>query len=81
MNHTFFNIETCHFLFIKWDRLSILQMYTALGGVPYYWSLVDFTKSVAENVDLMFFSDNATLKLELLARSTHIKYTLKGIKQ
>lgn len=48
----------------KWDRLSILQMYTALGGVPYYWSLVDFTKSVAENVDLMFFSDNATLKLE-----------------
>ena len=48
----------------RWDRLAILQMYTALGGVPYYWSLVDFTKSVAENIDKMFFDDSAKLKLE-----------------
>lgn len=45
----------------KWDRLSILQAYTVLGGVPYYWGLLDFTKSVAENIDTLFFSENGEL--------------------
>ncbi|MGM9747287.1 MAG: ATP-binding protein, partial [Candidatus Cryptobacteroides sp.] len=48
----------------KWDRLSILQMYMALGGIPYYFSLVDFNKSVAENIDALFFSQDAELKKE-----------------
>jgi AAA+ ATPase superfamily predicted ATPase len=48
----------------KWDRLSILQMYMALGGIPYYFSLVDFSKSAAENIDALFFSQDAELKKE-----------------
>ena len=48
----------------KWDRLSILQMYMALGGIPYYFSLVDFSKSPAENIDALFFSQDAELKKE-----------------
>ena len=48
----------------KWDRLSILQMYMALGGIPYYFSLVDFSKSAAENIDALFFSQDAELRKE-----------------
>ena len=48
----------------KWDRLSILQMYMALGGIPYYFSLVDFNKSAAENIDALFFSQDAELRKE-----------------
>lgn len=51
----------------RWDRLSILQMYSSIGGIPYYLSLLDLNLSVAENVDLMFFSDNAKLKEEYRA--------------
>ena len=51
----------------KWDRLSILQAYSVLGGVPYYLSLLDFNKSVADNIDEMFFSDDAKLKEEYRA--------------
>ena len=48
----------------KWDRLSILQMYMALGGIPYYFSLVDFSKSAAENIDALFFSQDEELRKE-----------------
>ena len=51
----------------RWDRLSILQAYTVLGGIPYYLSLLDFGESVAENIDRMFFSDDALLKDEYRA--------------
>ena len=33
-------------------------MYCVLGGVPLYWSLIDYTKSVEENTDLMFFAES-----------------------
>ena len=48
----------------KWDRLSILQAYTALGGVPYYWGLLDFERSVADNIDTLFFSGDGELSRE-----------------
>ncbi len=51
----------------KWDRLSILQAYSVLGGIPYYLSLLDFNESVAENIDRMFFLDEALLKDEYKA--------------
>lgn len=51
----------------RWDRLSILQVYSILGGVPYYLSLLDFSKSVADNIDALFFSDDAKLKDEYRA--------------
>ena len=51
----------------KWDRLSIMQAYSVLGGVPYYLSLLDFNKSVADNIDEMFFSDDAKLREEYRA--------------
>ena len=48
----------------KWDRMTILQLYLALGGIPYYFSLLDPGKSAAENIDMLFFSTDADLKDE-----------------
>lgn len=48
----------------KWDRMTILQLYLALGGVPYYFSLLDPAKSAAENIDMLFFSTNAEFRDE-----------------
>jgi hypothetical protein len=48
----------------KWDRMTILQLYLALGGIPYYFSLLDPGKNAAENIDMLFFSTDADLKDE-----------------
>jgi hypothetical protein len=48
----------------KWDRMTILQVYAALGGIPYYFSLLDPIKSAAENIDMLFFSTDAEFKDE-----------------
>ena len=39
-------------------------MYCVLGGVPLYWSLIDYTKSVEENIDLMLFAEAPILEGE-----------------
>jgi len=48
----------------KWSRVSILQTYMALGGVPYYLSLLDMDDSTANNIDNLFFAYDAPLKDE-----------------
>ena len=47
-----------------WDRYQILQCYMYFGGVPFYLSLLDYQKSIAQNVDLLFFQDGARLANE-----------------
>ncbi|MCR5456043.1 MAG: AAA family ATPase [Bacteroidales bacterium] len=47
-----------------YDRYSICQLYMAIGGVPYYLSLLDNSKSVAQNIDALFFGIKAQLKNE-----------------
>lgn len=49
---------------IKWDRLSILQIYMIMGGVPYYLSLLKKGESIIQAVDRLYFSANATLQTE-----------------
>ena len=44
-----------------WDRYQIMQSYMCLGGIPFYYSLLDGTKSFAQNVDLLFFQNGAKL--------------------
>ena len=36
----------------------------ALGGVPYYWSLIHNGESLMQNIDRMFFGKNAILREE-----------------
>lgn len=47
-----------------WSRHTILQTYMALGGVPYYLSLLQSEESLAVNLDRLFFSQDAPLRRE-----------------
>ncbi len=47
-----------------WERLSILQTYMALGGIPYYLSLISRDESPAMAIDRLFFSENGELQRE-----------------
>lgn len=48
----------------RWPRITILQMYMILGGVPYYLSMIDPKKNLPDNVDSLFFAEDAELKGE-----------------
>jgi len=46
------------------NRHQILQCYMIMGGIPYYWGLIRNNLSFAQNIDYIFFSENAPLKNE-----------------
>lgn len=48
----------------NWDRYQITEAYMVFGGVPYYYSLIDFKKSLAQNIDSMFFNKGGQLTNE-----------------
>ena len=48
----------------KWDRLQIAQCYMAMGGVPYYLSLIRPQDSLMQNIDRLYFGKNAELREE-----------------
>lgn len=48
----------------SWDRMQILQSYMLLGGVPFYYSLIEPNDSLAQNIDRLFFSEDGVLRLE-----------------
>lgn len=50
---------------IVMDRYDILEGYMAMGGVPYYWDFVEAGKSMAQNIDAIFFEKDALLRGEL----------------
>lgn len=48
-------------------RTDVLELYMALGGIPYYWSFLKKGLSVAQNIDELFFSDTSPLRDEFEA--------------
>lgn len=46
------------------NRKQLIEGYMALGGIPYYWSLLDKSKSLIQNIDRLFFSKDGELKGE-----------------
>lgn len=48
----------------SWNRLSVLQAYMAVGGIPYYMSLFERNESPAAGLDRLFFSEGAELRKE-----------------
>lgn len=65
--HPFTLSETEQYLKTKgvlWDRLSIIQIYSILGGVPYYMSLIRDNESVSQTVDRLFFSQTGEMRNE-----------------
>ena len=49
----------CH-----WDRFQIAQCYMSFGGIPFYLSLIDVKKSLAQNIDSLCFARGGALALE-----------------
>ena len=48
-------------------RKDILETYMVLGGIPYYWNFLRRGMSVAQNIDQLFFAENADLADEFSA--------------
>ena len=46
------------------SRYQILMLYMVMGGPAYYWSLLNKSKSAAQNIDSLFFAENGKLKNE-----------------
>lgn len=49
---------------IHWDNKTIAECYMAMGGIPYYIRLLDKSLSLAQNIDRLFFRENAVLEDE-----------------
>ena len=49
---------------LGFSRNHLLEAYMVLGGVPFYWTFLKKEYSLAQNLDLLFFSRNAELKDE-----------------
>lgn len=48
-------------------RKDILETYMILGGIPYYWSFLKRGLSISQNIDQLFFTEDAKLKDEFQA--------------
>lgn len=49
---------------VRFSRYDIVQTYMIFGGIPYYLNYLDKGLSLAQNVDTLFFSANAVLRIE-----------------
>ena len=49
---------------LKMTRMQVLQTFMVLGGVPYYWSFLRKGYSWSQNIDSLFFVENADLRNE-----------------
>ncbi len=59
--------ETEAFLQAKggvYDRYQIIQLYMAMGGIPFYLEAIDTGLSVPQNIDQLFFNKNGLLRTE-----------------
>lgn len=46
------------------NRRQLMEGYMALGGIPYYWSLLDREMSLALNIDRLFYAKDGELRNE-----------------
>ncbi len=46
--------EYCEKNKLPYTKRQIMETYMAIGGIPYYWSFLDKSKSVAQNFDSLF---------------------------
>lgn len=49
---------------IQWPRQVIAEAYMVFGGIPYYLNLLDKQKTLAANIDDLFFSESGELHRE-----------------
>jgi len=53
--------ELLKFQGIKWERSQIAELYMAIGGIPFYLSLVEKGKSASQAIDDLIFAEDAPL--------------------
>lgn len=56
--------EYFHAYGFHFSEEKIAELYMILGGIPYYFSLLDKGESISRNIDRLFFASNAILKNE-----------------
>lgn len=68
--------------FLKWkggvyDRYQILELYMAMGGIPFYLESIQTNRSIAQNIDQLYFTTGGLLHKEYydLYRSLFNSYT------
>ncbi len=49
---------------IVWNRYQIAEAYMIMGGTPYYLQMLQKSYSLSQNIDYLFFSENAELRDE-----------------
>lgn len=49
---------------LGYSRMQILSLYMIIGGVAFYWTKLEKGKSVAQNIDALFFGRKASLRNE-----------------
>lgn len=49
---------------LQFNRRQILEGYMVMGGIPFYWSQMDGSMSLVQNIDKQFFSEDGTLRYE-----------------
>ena len=49
---------------MEYTQYQIAECYMAMGGIPYYLNMMQKELSVTQNIDLLFFDENALLKTE-----------------
>ena len=63
-----FTLHECEELFrangVVMSRYDVVQSYMMVGGIPYYLNFFNRENSLSQNVDALFFADNAPLKDE-----------------
>ena len=49
---------------VNWDRKQIVECYMAMGGTPFYLTKIDKGRSLAQNIDKLFFHKAGELRNE-----------------
>ena len=64
-----FSLKECEQFFnrnnINYNKETIVEAYMVFGGIPYYLNLLNYRLSLAQNIEYLFFMQNAPLKNEL----------------
>ncbi len=50
---------------IVFDRYDIVQLYMITGGIPFYLDYIGKGRSLAQNIDMLFFAPDGRLRIEL----------------
>ena len=49
---------------LELSRRQILESYMVLGGIPYYWDMLEKGRNSTQNIDALFFARNGKLRNE-----------------